>query len=35
MFDKDNSGTISADEIKLVLSQSKGLSESAVLEIIK
>lgn len=35
MFDKDNSGTISADEIKVVLSQSKGLSESAVQEIIK
>ena len=35
MFDKDNSGTISAEEIKAVLSQSKGLSESAVQEIIK
>ena len=27
MFDKDNSGTISADEIKVVLGQGKGLSE--------
>jgi len=36
MFDKDGSGTISAEEIKVVLSAGgKGLSEEAVKEIIK
>jgi Ca2+-binding EF-hand superfamily protein len=35
MFDKDNSGSISADEIKEVLGFGKSLSEEAVNEIIR
>ena len=35
MFDKDNSGSISADEIKQVLGFGQSLSEQAVNDIIK
>ena len=35
MFDKDNSGTISADEIKEVLGSDTSLSEQAITQIIK
>jgi len=35
MFDKDGSGTISADEIKAVLGQGKALSEEVTKEIMK
>lgn len=35
MFDKDNSGFISSDEIKEILGFGKTLSEEAVNEIIK